>query len=220
MSVIFVTATGTDAGKTFISAGLLRHWRTHHLKARGFKPVVSGFDPDAPAGSDPALLIEAMGEEVTRARLDAMSPFQFRAPLAPSMAARLEGRRLELADLIAACQAQQAQEGLLLIEGAGGIMSPIAEGATCLDLVAALKADVLLVAGSYLGSISHTLTALEALRTKGIRVAAIAMNETEGSSVALGDAQRETAAFCQPIPVIALRRDETDFGALAHSCGF
>ncbi len=220
MRALFITATGTDCGKTFITAGLLRHLRGAGIAARALKPVVSGFDPAAPQGSDPALLLEAMGEALTSASLDAIAPLRFKAPLAPTMAARAEGVRLTLEDILRPCAAALASAtGPLLIEGAGGVMSPMAEGATCLDVIAALRIPALLVSGTYLGAISHTLTAYAAMQAAGCAPCAIAVNESEGSSVSFREAEAELAAFLPGVPLTPITRGEMDFSPLAAACG-
>ena len=220
MSALFITATGTDAGKTFVTAGLLSHLRALGLPARALKPVVSGFDAAAPQGSDPAVLIEAMGEPLTPQTLAAIAPLRFKAPLAATMAARLEGRRLTLDDILRACApALRAPKGPLLIEGAGGVMSPFAEGATCLDAIRALGLPCLLVSGTYLGAISHALTALAAMRAAGCAPRAIAINESPGSGVSLADTMAELAAFAPDATTTPIRRGERDFAGLARACG-
>jgi len=216
MSALFVTATGTDSGKTFVSAGLLRHVKG----LRAFKPVVSGFDIDAAEGSDPAVLLQAMGEPVTRDTLRRIAPLQFRAALAPTMAARRENYQLGLDELTTLCRAEMMKGAPLLIEGAGGLMSPLAEGATNLDLMRALQLPCLLVCGSYLGAISHTLTALETLRAHRLRAKAVVLNESLGSSVDLIETAQELQQFVPHQPITLIRRDETRFDELARICGF
>ena len=216
MSALFVTATGTDIGKTFVSAGLLRHVKG----LRAFKPVVSGFDIDAPEGSDPAALLDAMGETVTRDTLRRISPLQFKAALAPTMAARRENYHLALEELTQLCRKEMATGNTLLIEGAGGVMSPLAEGATNLDLIGALQLSCLLVCGTYLGAISHTLTALSAMQTQGIAIKAVALNESAGSSIDLEETAQELRQFMPTLPLAIIRRGERDFAPLARLCGF
>jgi dethiobiotin synthetase len=177
MKALFVAGTGTDLGKTHIACALLRAARAKGLGVDAFKPVVSGFDPDAPASSDPARLAAAIG------RPDAwseVSPKRYRAPLAPNLAARLEGEALAIADVTADCRTwlDGRDVDLALIEGAGGVMSPMTDDATNLDLMVALSLPILLVAGSYLGTASHLLTALEVLRARDLTVAAIAISES------------------------------------------
>jgi dethiobiotin synthetase len=177
MKSLFVAGTGTDLGKTHIACALLRAARARSLSVDAFKPVVSGFDPAAPQTSDPARLALAMG------RPDAwpqISPRRYRAPLAPNLAAHLEGDTLAMADLIADCRTwlDTRDVDLALVEGAGGVMSPMTDDATNLDLMVALGLPVLLVAGSYLGTASHLLTALEVLRARDLTVAAIVISES------------------------------------------
>jgi dethiobiotin synthetase len=152
------------------------------LGVAALKPVVSGFDPDDWADSDPGRLLAALGQTLTPQALEAMSPWRFAAPLAPPMAARLEARPLPLGPIADRCRRVLAASSadLFVLEGVGGLMSPIAEAATGLDLMQALALPTLLVGGSYLGAISHTLTALEVLRAKGLTVAALVLSQDAG----------------------------------------
>ncbi|MDG5496262.1 dethiobiotin synthase [Niveispirillum sp. BGYR6] len=209
MPAFFVTATGTDIGKTFVCAGLIRHWRAKGLMAQAFKPLVSGIDDADPAGSDPAALLAAMGQDVTPATLDAISPWRFRAPLAPNMAAALEGKAVDYAGLLTACRtriAAASPTAPLLVEGVGGLMAPVDDDRTVLDWLRALELPVLLVAGSYLGSISHTLTALTVLADRGQRVAGLVVSETPGATVTLGAVEQAVARHFPAIPCLNLPR--------------
>jgi dethiobiotin synthetase len=206
MPALFVAGTGTDVGKTYVTAALLRALAG---TGRALKPVVSGYDEAAPAGSDPALLLEAMGLAVTRDALDRISPWRFAAPLAPNQAAKLEGRSLDAEEIIAFCRAGMAagREALTLIESAGGIMSPLDDALTMLDLAQAVAAPVLLVAGSYLGTISHTLTAVEVIMGARLNLHAIVVNESE-QGPSLQDAVDEIAYRLPGVSVTPLARNE------------
>lgn len=174
---IFVAGTGTDVGKTFLSCAILRTWRDAGLKPLGLKPIMSGFDPADAEGSDAGKLLAAVGEAVDAAALDRIAPWRFRAPLSPDMAAAREGRTVSLKEVVAFSRsALAAADGPVLIESAGGIMSPLTETETMLDWAAALGIPVLLVTGNYLGAISHTLTALYALRCASVPALAVAVN--------------------------------------------
>jgi dethiobiotin synthetase len=177
MPALFVTGTGTDIGKTYVSCALIRVLKARGAVVDAFKPVVSGFDPKDAAASDPARLAAALGApgEVFR-----IAPRRYRAPLSPNIAARLEGDVLSMDDMVidAVARAAEIRDGLLVVEGAGGVMSPLTDSETNLDMIAALGAPVLLVAGSYLGTISHVLTALAALRAAKVPVAAVVMSES------------------------------------------
>jgi dethiobiotin synthetase len=181
MPSIFVTATGTGIGKTFVACALVRALRAARRPVQALKPVATGIDPAALEGSDTALLLGALGFAVTPEAMDTISPWRFRAPLAPNMAARREGRRIHLDGVVAFCQHALAAAGMetwTVIEGIGGVMAPVDDYHTVLDWMAALGARVLLVAGSYVGTISHTLTALHVLDRRGLFPAAVIISQS------------------------------------------
>jgi len=182
MSTVFVTATGTGVGKTFLTAALIHQLRVRGEGVRALKPVVTGFDDDAAAESDPVILLEALGENISQGTIAAIAPFRYRAPLAPLMAARRERRELDFAALVDFCRREQERRSALLIEGVGGVMVPLAGAKTVLDWIAALECPAILVCGSYLGTLSHTLTALEALARRGIEITGIAVSESAGTN--------------------------------------
>ncbi|MBM3529479.1 MAG: dethiobiotin synthase [Alphaproteobacteria bacterium] len=215
MTAIFVTATGTDIGKTFVAAGLIRHWRAQGRKAAALKPVMTGYDASTAAASDAGALLAAMGLEATEDTISQVSPWRFAAPLSPDMAAAREGRTLDCAELLEFCRRTiDRHDGTLLIEGIGGVMVPLDERHTVLDWIEALKIPALLVTGSYLGSLSHTLTSLDVLRRRSIAVAALAVNETPGSTVPLAETLATLRRFAGPTPVTALPR--MDDGEAGH----
>jgi dethiobiotin synthetase len=209
MAAIFITATGTDIGKTFVTAGLIRHLRRNQQTVDALKPIVTGFDAAQPQGSDPAVLLDALGRPITTEELARISPWRFKAPLAPDMAGKREGRSIDFAAMVKhSHEAVRQHHGTLLIEGIGGIMVPLDDRHTVLDWMAALGAPVVLVAGSYLGTISHTLTCLAALRQRALSVRAVIVNETEGSTVGLADTVESVARFARPVPVVRLPRGD------------
>lgn len=177
MSGFFITATGTDAGKTLLTAALTCQLQQSGQKVHAVKPVVSGFEEASWQQSDPAQLVAASGAEVTLEVVARISPWRYGAPVSPHQAA---GESLTAEAVTAFCQEALAAEGVTLIEGAGGIMTPIAQGLTQVDLIAALGIPAVLVARNYLGAISHTLTALEAAKAKGVSIAAVVLNASEG----------------------------------------
>jgi dethiobiotin synthetase len=207
VTTAFVTATGTDVGKTFVTAGLIRHFRTAGRAVEAFKPVVSGFDPATPALSDPGMLLAALGRKVTTEELDRIAPFRFAAPLSPDIAARREGRTLDFDAVVEfSRRAIDGQSGMALIEGVGGIMVPLDDRHTVLDWMVELRVPVVLVAGSYLGSISHTLTCLDVLQRRELRVPVVVVSETSGSAVPLDETVASISRFAAPVPVIGLPR--------------
>jgi dethiobiotin synthetase len=200
VTAIFITGTGTDVGKTYVAASLIRHLRRMGRTVDALKPVVSGFDPALPATSDPGILLKALGLSITPADIDRIAPWRFRAALSPDLAAQQEGKAIDVDGVIAFCRtAIDQRRDMLLIEGVGGIMVPLDDRRTVLDLMMALQLPLILVAGSYLGTISHTLSALDALFRRNLKVLATIVSETPHSSVPLADTVAAIARFANPV---------------------
>ncbi len=211
MTAFFVTGSGTDIGKTWVSAALLSYWRAQGLRPAAVKPVATGYNPARPEDSDGAALLAGLGRFATRQAVEAITPFRFAAPLSPDQAARREGARLTAAAVAAACRPFIAEaQGPVLVEGAGGIMSPLNEAETMLDLAVDLALPVIFVAGSYLGAISHALTGLAVARARGVRIALTIVNETPQGTVDIEETCDSLRSQLQDAAVLALPRAADD----------
>ncbi|MEN6541274.1 dethiobiotin synthase [Parvibaculum sp.] len=209
MSTIFVTSSGTDIGKTYVSALLVRQLLAKGLPVRALKPIVSGLDEESFAASDPAALLAALGELVEFDNADIVSRWRFTAALSPDMAARREGAEIDFGELVHHCLARAAIHDPLVIEGVGGLMVPIDDSRTVLDWMIALKpASIvpLLVVGSYLGTISHTLTTLDVMRRNDLEPRAIVVSESLSAPVPLEETVETIRRFAG-IETIALPRN-------------
>jgi dethiobiotin synthetase len=151
---LFITGTDTGAGKTVLTALLTRFLRARGVHAAALKPVCSGGRADARA------LHAAMHGALT---LDEINPWHFRAPVAPSLAARRENKTVKLLQVLAHLRALQKRFEVLLVEGAGGLLSPLGENFDSRDLISALCAAPIIVAPNKLGVVNHILLTLEAL---------------------------------------------------------
>ncbi len=207
MTAYFITSTGTGLGKTYLTCGLIEAFRRRDVAVDAIKPVISGFELDAAADSDTGLILQALGLPIDEPRIKEISPWRFRAALSPDMAAMREGRNVPLDELVVFCRsAMEVDESVCLIEGAGGIMAPLGRAYTNIDLISALDARIVLVAGTYLGTISHTLTACEALSARGREPWAIVLSESEDSPVAAGETAQSIGRFVSA-PIYLLPRD-------------
>ncbi len=206
MSGLFITGVGTGVGKTLVATILCHQWRRMGRRVTALKPVVSGFVADDPE-SDPALLLRSVGITPRPESIASISPWRFAAPISPHLAARRENRSVSLVEIAQFCREKTAGPGSLrLIEGAGGLMSPMSSDGTCLDLIAALGEPVILVTGTYLGALSHTLTALAALRGRSAVVRGLIVSESV-ESVGLGETVKSLREFgCADLPIVALPR--------------
>lgn len=200
MTAIFITATGPDVGRTLVVASLIRHFRQSGRAVDAIKPIVSGYDPAQAAASETGMLVSALGLPFTPESIDRISPWRFRAALSPDLAARQEGRSIDVDGVVAYCQsAIDRRRDILLIDGIGGIMAPLDETRTILDVMMALRLPLILVTGSYPGTISHTLTALDSLFRRDINVLATIVSETPGSGTPLDEVVATIARFAAPV---------------------
>jgi dethiobiotin synthetase len=166
----FVTATDTGVGKTFVTAALAASLRARGRDVAVFKPVQSGAAADDPSGD--AVL------------LGADCVYAFSAPLAPLVAARAGGRTIELEPILARAGELAREHDLLLVEGAGGLLVPLADDLDLADLAAALGLPLVIVARAGLGTVNHTLLTIEAARTRGLDVAGVVLNGKGDESTA------------------------------------
>lgn len=220
MSTCFVTATGTEIGKTYVTALLCRQLRARGLSVRALKPILSGYEPEHANECDSGRILDALGMEVTEEAIAAMTPWRFRAPLSPDMAAAREGREIDFDALVEFCA--DGSEDVLLIEGVGGAMVPLTRTKTVLDWIVAVGAPSLVVAGAYLGTISHTLTTVGAMRSRHATIAGIVVSEAEPGPVPLAETVETIARFLPDMPVVGLPKDGADtpdLAGLAVGCG-
>jgi dethiobiotin synthetase len=213
MTTLFVTAAGTDIGKTFIATRLIGELGAAGYRVAALKPVASGFDAAAPAASDSGRLLAALGLPPSPEHLDAISPWRFAAPLSPDMAAAREGRAIPFGELVAFCRAERDTD-ITLIEGIGGVMVPLDAKHTVLDWIEALGAPALLVVGSYLGSLSHSLTAAAALRSRGCELAAVVVDESPEQPVPSAETAAALGRFLRAVPIACVHRGASPDTAL------
>jgi dethiobiotin synthetase len=205
----FVAGAGTEIGKTFVTCRLVRELKAAGKGVRAVKPVISGFDPETVSDSDTGLLLAAMEDTTDAAAVGAVSPWRFADPISPDMAAAREGRRLDAREIATFCRyaAPGGEGGILLVEGIGGVMVPLNEKETVLDWMEHLGWPAILVAGSYLGALSHCLTAASAIRAKGLQLAGIVVSESKENPVPLAETVATIRNFSGDVPVVALPRN-------------
>jgi len=206
MTAVFVTSSGTGIGKTLVTLRLIEELTTAGRSVQALKPVASGFDAAHPEGSDTALLLRAQGLDLGAKNLDAASPWRFAAPLSPDMAASRERRSIPFDALVAHCRTASERPGVTLIEGVGGVMTPLDAEHTVLDWIDALGAPALLVVGSYLGTLSHSLTAASTLRARGVTIAGVVVSESEDQPVPAAETAATLVRFLAPAPICVLPR--------------
>ena len=162
--ILFITGTDTGVGKTVLTALLVRHLRTQGVNAIALKPVCSGGREDA------RVIHSALDGAVT---LDEVNPWHFRAPIAPLLTARREGRKLSQAQIVMHTRRMAQRFDVVIVEGAGGLLSPMGEGFDARSLITSLHAQPIVVASNRLGAVNQVrlvMAALPAAAARGTQV--------------------------------------------------
>jgi len=166
---VLVAGTDTNVGKTFVASALCRILRRNGIPVVGLKPFETGCQPDP---SD-ALALE--DEARSGLPLDLRCPIRYRAPLAPAVAAEREGLKGTLSDALKTI-ARASVDRVAVVEVAGGLLVPLDGRHTNLDLAAALRLPIILVGRNALGTLNHLALSVEALRHRGLKVAALVLS--------------------------------------------
>jgi dethiobiotin synthetase len=180
-TTFFITGTDTGVGKTVLTALLARYLCERGVNLAALKPVCSG-------GRDDARVLRATSAGTLT--LDEVNPWHFRAPIAPLLAARRERKRVNLSQVLAHIRAMQKRFDVLLIEGAGGLLSPLGENFDSRDLIALLRATPIVVCPNRLGAVNQVLLTLEALPPSAAakaRVVLMSPSEPDASTKANAD---------------------------------
>ena len=225
--IYFIVGIGTDIGKTFLVENLCRNFPG----AMAIKPIVSGFKDDD-ENSDSIRLLNSTkqipkqvhSEDIEKFRLEqksrylepvlgsilnSISPWRFNEAVSPHFAAKNSGIEINFSDVKNFCQEKidlaKTNNQFLFIEAAGGVMTPINDEKTFLDLAAELKIPTLLVSANYLGSISHTLCAVTALKSRNVAIEKIIINEDLPTRLPPSLSPNQTIENFSKIEVISLK---------------
>lgn len=171
----FITATDTGAGKTFAASLIARALRLKGADVGVMKPVESGCrEIDGSLVPEDAVALKAAS--ASGDAIEDICPYRLSQPLSPHLAARLSGVRIDFEVIKSGYRKLSARHELMLVEGAGGLLTPLTDDKTVADLIVALRLPVIIAATSKLGVINHTLLTVEAARNRGIEVRAIILN--------------------------------------------
>ena len=172
----FITGSDTDVGKTYIACELIRQLYNLDTRLETRKPVESGCVIDE---TGELIAADALKLQAANNRLETMqriAPYRFKAALAPPRAAALEGCDLQIADLVNACSLDDSDH-LLIVEGAGGFYSPLAQNGLNADLASLLQLAVVIVVNDRVGAINQALMTIQAVESRHLVIAAIIMNQ-------------------------------------------
>jgi len=170
---IFITGTDTGVGKTMVGAALALFLTERGLNVGIMKPAESGVSDPSRLGDDGSLLQWAASSSDA---IEEISPYRLRAPLAPAQAAKKDGNFIDFAGLVATAQGLGRRHDFLIIEGAGGLMTPLSGGLLMADLAKGIGLPLLVVTTPRLGTLNQTLLTIFAAQQMEIPVAGYLIN--------------------------------------------
>ncbi len=203
---LFVTGTDTAVGKTHVAVRILRELSARGTKAGAYKPVCSGAiqEPDKTVRWDDIERLRGALDETWSD--DKISPQRFLAPLAPPLAARLEGREVDFRKAVEGARWWNGRVDLLLVEGAGGLLAPVSSVEFIADLAREIGFPLVIVARCGLGTINHTLLTIEAAKHRGLMIAGVVLNQSHpGDDYSLAEsnaAEIESRGGCPVLGVM------------------
>ncbi|MEE9504321.1 MAG: dethiobiotin synthase [Thermodesulfobacteriota bacterium] len=178
---IFITGTDTEVGKTLIAGGMAGVWVKRGKCIGVMKPVESGcVRSDNGLQPQDALFLKEMSASADE--LELINPYRFEHPLAPSIAAELEGIEIDLKEIERIYRQLERAHDLMLVEGAGGLLAPVYKTFTAADLIKRLDIPLVVVAKNVLGTINHTLLTVEYARNNGLTVLGVIINNLDTNS--------------------------------------
>ncbi|AYA76432.1 dethiobiotin synthase [Bacillus sp. Y1] len=172
MNGFFVTGTDTGVGKTIIACGLAAVLKEKRFDVGVFKPLLSGISRDDPE-SDTSLLKKMSQTYLSH---EDITPFEFKEPLAPYVAGKLEGKLIGIEKVLHHWEMIRGKHQYFIVEGAGGISVPLGENFLVSDLIKALELPIVIVARPNLGTINHTFLTVQYAKSIGLRIAGIVIN--------------------------------------------
>lgn len=174
----FITGSDTDVGKTYIACELIRQLRNLDTKVETRKPVESGCLVGESGDLIAADALKLQAANNNTEAIERIVTFRFKAALAPPRAAALEGYNLQIAELLNTCSLDSS-EHLLIVEGAGGFYSPLAQNGLNADLASLLQLAVIIVVNDRIGAVNQALMTVQAVESRHLVIAAIILNQVD-----------------------------------------
>jgi dethiobiotin synthetase len=182
----FITGTDTGVGKTLVTGALLHAFARQGRRVVGMKPVTAGC-----AATSQSLSCEDVeqlrAQSNVAAPLNLVNPYAMVPPIAPHIAAEQSGVKIDLDTIASSCEALRELADVVLVEGVGGFMVPLNAVQDTADLAVMLDLPVILVVGMRLGCINHALLTAQAIRLKGLRLAAWVANRIDPAMMAFDE---------------------------------
>ena len=190
----FITSTGTDIGKTYCTVEIIKALVQKKIQVNPYKPILSGFNNKKIQESDSYKVLAPIKKDINIKSIKSITPWLFNHALAPSLAAEKENKKFDYKHVLEWCldkiKDKKKKNYMNIIEGAGGILVPIEKEKTILNLITDLKLPVILIVGNYLGSVSHTLSAIKNIQQSNLNIINIIINQNNDIDLDLDDTKK------------------------------
>ncbi|MBT4878946.1 MAG: dethiobiotin synthase [Alphaproteobacteria bacterium] len=199
MQKYFITSTGTEIGKTYFICSLIKKLIAEKNTVKAIKPIITGLDFSELTNSDSAQILNSLGQKITKENILNISPFYYNVADSPDSAALIQAKNyLNYNKILDFCSSflNNHNKDYALIEGIGGIMVPINQHKTILNLIKDLNIEIILVIGNYLGSRSHSLNVIELCQLHNIKIHKIMLNNFPNDLTNAQNIQKSLTNFC------------------------
>lgn len=177
MKSFFITGVDTGIGKTMFTSGLAQLLHNSGFDVGVMKPFATGIPSNTGFQSEDVSLLAKHSGATDSENL--INPYFFPIPASPYMAAKKLGKKIDINVVLSSFDNLQSIHDVVLVEGIGGILTPILKDYFVADLIKDLNLDTIIVTGTKIGSINHTLLTLESCKKYGLRVSGLVINQIE-----------------------------------------
>ena len=202
MKSLFVTGTDTDVGKTCVSASIVKNLRDMDIDVGVMKPFASGHKKNSNSlPQDVEILMKYSGSQDP---IDLVNPYFFEIPTSPYDAAKILVQKINLQKVIDAYNKLLSSHDLVIVEGIGGLMTPITQNYFVSNLISELDIDTIIVMGSKLGTVNHTLLTYEHCKQMHLKLKGFIINQTEPNGYELTNLKQQIMELTSQIVYCAI----------------
>jgi len=189
MKSLFVTGNDTDVGKTCVTASIVKNLRDMDIDVGVMKPFASGHKKNSNSLSqDVDILMKYSGSHDP---IDLVNPYFFEIPTSPYDASKILARKISTQKVIDAYDRLLSSHDLVIVEGIGGLMTPITQNYFVSNLISELDIDTIIVTGSKLGTVNHTLLTYEHCKQMHLKLKGFVINQTEPDGYELSNLKQQ-----------------------------
>ena len=189
MKSLFVTGNDTDIGKTCVAASIVKNLRDMDIDVGIMKPFASGYKKNSNSLSQDVEILMKYSD--SHDPIDLVNPYFFEIPTSPYAAAKTLAKKISLQKITDAYDKLLSSHDLVIVEGIGGLMTPITQNYFVSNLISELNIDTIIVIGSKLGTVNHTMLTYEHCKQMHLKLKGFVINQTEPNGYELSNLKQQ-----------------------------